>query len=68
MNEDIIYDIITAANFMDIQGLLDSSCKTIANKIKGKAPEEVREKFGILNDFSPEEEQKIKDENAWCEL
>ena len=37
----------------------------VANMIKGKTPEEIRRTFNIKNDFSPEEEEQIRKENAW---
>ena len=40
---------------------------TVANMIKGKTPEEIRVRFNIKNDFTPEEEEEVKRENAWCE-
>jgi S-phase kinase-associated protein 1 len=52
---------------LDVPGLLDVSCKTVANMIKGKSPEEIRRTFNIKNDFTPEEEEQIHRENAWCE-
>ena len=36
--------------------LRDLGCKTVANMIKGKSPEEIRKLFNIVNDFTPEEE------------
>jgi hypothetical protein len=36
----------------------DVGCKTVANMIKGKTPEEIRKLFNIVNDFTPEEEVK----------
>lgn len=36
--------------------LSDVGCKTVANMIKGKTPEEIRKLFNIANDFTPEEE------------
>lgn len=32
----------------------DVGCKTVANMIKGKQPEEIRKMFNIVNDFTPE--------------
>ncbi|CAF1351114.1 unnamed protein product [Adineta ricciae] len=56
-----------AANYLDIKGLLDVTCKTVANMIKGKASEEIRRTFNIKNDFTLQEEEQIKKENEWCE-
>ncbi|OWF34583.1 S-phase kinase-associated protein 1 [Mizuhopecten yessoensis] len=56
-----------AANYLDIKGLLDVTCKTVANMIKGKSPEEIRKTFNIKNDFTPAEEEQVRKENEWCE-
>ena len=48
-----------AANYLDIKGLLDVTCKTVANMIKGKTPEEIRKTFNIKNDFTPSEEEQV---------
>lgn len=56
-----------AANYLDIKPLLDVGCKTVANMIKGKSPEEIRKTFNITNDFTPEEEEQIRRENEWAE-
>jgi len=37
----------------------DVGCKTVANMIKGKTPEEIRRLFNIVNDFTPEEEVSL---------
>ena len=63
--KDQLYRIIMAANYMDIPPLLQLGCAKIASMIKGKTPEEIRREFNILNDFSPEEETKIREENMW---
>eukprot|EP00188_Purpureofilum_apyrenoidigerum_P005157 Plantae.Rhodophyta-Purpureofilum_apyrenoidigerum.ctg6435.p1 GENE.Plantae.Rhodophyta-Purpureofilum_apyrenoidigerum.ctg6435~~Plantae.Rhodophyta-Purpureofilum_apyrenoidigerum.ctg6435.p1 ORF type:complete len:160 (-),score=48.41 Plantae.Rhodophyta-Purpureofilum_apyrenoidigerum.ctg6435:327-806(-) len=62
-----LFKIILAANFMDIKGLLDLGCSTVANKIQDRTPEEIREVFGIKNDFTQEEEDDLKKENSWAE-
>jgi len=56
---------VQAANYLDIKGLLDVTCKTVANMIKGKTPEEIRKTFNIKNDFTPAEEEQV---GGCCEL
>ncbi|KAG4102473.1 E3 ubiquitin ligase SCF complex, Skp subunit [Neocallimastix lanati (nom. inval.)] len=67
IDQGSLYELILAANYLDIKDLLDLGCKTVANMIKGKKVEELRKLFNIQNDFTPEEEEQIKKENAWCE-
>ena len=55
-NLEDLFDIILAANYLDIKSLLDLSCAKVATLIKGKSPEEIRKTFNIPNDFTPEEE------------
>jgi len=52
---------------MDIKSLLDLTCAKVASMIKGKTPEDIRKTFNIVNDFTPEEEAKVREENKWCE-
>ncbi|KAI9070770.1 hypothetical protein K1719_019451 [Acacia pycnantha] len=63
---DVIFDIILAANYMEIKSLLDFSCQIVSDMIKNKMPEEVRSIFNLTNDFTPDEEAQIRKENAWA--
>ncbi|KAL3074622.1 hypothetical protein niasHT_013362 [Heterodera trifolii] len=67
VDQGTLFELILAANYLDVRGLLDVACKTVANMIKGKSPDEIRRTFNIKNDFTPEEEEQIRRENAWCE-
>ena len=67
VDQELLFEIILGANYMDIKSLLDLSCAKVASMIKGKSPEEIRKTFNIVNDFTPEEEKQVRDENKWCE-
>lgn len=67
VDQSTLFERVLAANYLDIKPLLDLICKTIANMIKGKSPEEIRKTFNIKNDFTPEEEEAVRKENEWCE-
>lgn len=66
LDQDMLFDIILAANYLDIKQLLTTGCKIVANMIKGKSAEEIRKTFNITNDFTQQEEAKIKKENEWA--
>jgi len=67
VEQALLFELILAANYMDIKPLLDLTCATVASMIKGKTPDEIRKTFNITNDFSPEEEAQVREENKWCE-
>ncbi len=52
---DTTFDIINAANYMDIKPLLDLSCGKIASLMKGKTADEIRNMFNIECDLTEEE-------------
>jgi len=65
VDQGTLFEIILAANYLDIKGLLDVGCKTVANMIKGKTPEEIRKMFNIKDDLTEEEKEQIRKENEW---
>lgn len=67
VDQGTLFELILAANYLDIKALLDVTCKTVANMIKGKAPEDIRKQFNIPCDFNPQEEEQVRKENEWCE-
>ena len=42
-----LFDLILAANYLNISSLLDITCQAVAEQIKGKTPEQIRERFNI---------------------
>ena len=63
----MLLQLILAANYLDIKPLLDLTCAKIASMMKDKTTEEMRQIFNIVNDFTPEEEAQVREENKWCE-
>ena len=67
LDQEALFEVLLAANYLDIGELLDLSCAQVASMIKGKTPEEIRKTFKIVNDFTPEEESQVREENKWAE-
>lgn len=60
----LLVDILMAASYLDIKDLFDLCCAKIASDLSEKSPEQVRDIFGISNQFTPEEEERIVKENT----
>ena len=93
MDLQMLFNVILAANFMDVRSLLDVrvaglpptvsappaspsppaptyqqlACAKVASMIKGKTTEEIRSKFNIASDLTPEEEKSVKEDTKWAE-
>ncbi|GKV17818.1 hypothetical protein SLEP1_g28278 [Rubroshorea leprosula] len=66
VDQATLFDLILSANYLNIKDLLDLTCQTVADMIKGRTPEEIRKTFNIKNDFTPEEEEEVRRENQWA--
>ena len=67
LEQEVLFELIMASNYLDIKPLLELACAKVASMIKNKSIPEIRKFFNIENDFSPEEEQQIMEENKWAE-
>ena len=56
VDQEMLFEVVMAANYLDIKPLLELSCAKVASMIKGKSVQEIRQFFNIENDFTPEEE------------
>jgi len=63
-NNDMLFDLLTAANFMGIKELLDLSCLKVTFQLTGKSAEEIRQILR-LPELTPEEEQQARQEHKW---
>lgn len=66
VDQGTLFQLILAANYLNIKELLDLTCYTVASMIRGKSPEEIRKAFNIKNDFTPEEEEEVRREHQWA--
>ena len=67
LDQVLLFELILAANYLDIKPLLELSCAKVASLIKNRSIPEIRKFFNIENDFTPEEEAQIIEENKWAE-
>ncbi|CAF0734824.1 unnamed protein product [Adineta steineri] len=58
VKQEMLFEIIMASNYLGMTVLLDKACKTVADMIKDKTPDEVRKTFNIPNDLPPLETAK----------
>uniref|UniRef100_A0A0E0IH85 SKP1-like protein n=1 Tax=Oryza nivara TaxID=4536 RepID=A0A0E0IH85_ORYNI len=67
VDNHMLYGLLTAADAMRIQGLMDLACQRLVDMLKGKTSEQMRQTLGITNDFTPEEEEEFRreDEEQW---
>lgn len=65
--QPLLFDIILAANYLDMRELLDAACKIVARMIEDKSPDEIRKHFNIQNDFTKEEEEEAREALDWVE-
>lgn len=67
LTHDQLFDLAAAADFLHNDKLLRLTCAKVASFIRDKTTEEIRTTFGLVNDFTPEEEAQARNENKWCE-
>ena len=54
-----IYDLIAAANYLDVPSLVELGCAKVGSMMQNKDITELRVMFNISNDFAPDEERAI---------
>jgi S-phase kinase-associated protein 1 len=67
VDKNLLFDLVAAANFMDIKPLLDLTCLAVSIMIKGKSAPELRQMFNISSDYTAEEQAQINRDNRWVE-
>ena len=68
IDKKALYDLILAANFMNIKCLLKLTTAKVATYLRGKSLEEMRAEFGVTDHgWTPEEHKQIMEELKWAE-
>eukprot|EP00538_Stauroneis_constricta_P012343 CAMPEP_0119557402 /NCGR_PEP_ID=MMETSP1352-20130426/9076_1 /TAXON_ID=265584 /ORGANISM="Stauroneis constricta, Strain CCMP1120" /LENGTH=167 /DNA_ID=CAMNT_0007604505 /DNA_START=139 /DNA_END=642 /DNA_ORIENTATION=+ len=64
ISREMLFELLTAANYMGIKPLLDLACLKITFQLTGKSADEIR---GILNlpEMTEEEERRAREEHKW---
>ena len=71
-----LFELTIASDYLGAEDLKILACITIANKIKeigqpnlpGDPVQRIRDYLGIENDFTPDEEERLRKENKWVFL
>lgn len=66
LNTDELKELLLVAFKLDVKELIDFMAYSVANAIKNKSVEFVRDFFYYENDFTPEEEAEYREKNAWA--
>jgi len=64
MDQPATFQLILAANYLDMKPLLNLLCKSVALNLAAKTPEQIKEYFGIKRDFTPEEIEEMRRERG----
>ena len=64
LSDDMLFEILTAANFMGIKPLLDLACLKVTFQITGKNAEEIRQILKLPK-LTPEEEANARRDHKW---
>lgn len=64
VDQPMLFDLVTAANFMAIQPLLDLTCLQVSCQLMGKSAEEIRVTLNIPR-LTANEETKAREDHPW---
>ena len=61
VDQGMLFSLILAANYLKIDGLLKLACDTVANMIRGKTPNEIRQTFNIQSNSENSQEYPVRE-------
>jgi S-phase kinase-associated protein 1 len=66
LNDEDLFELILACNFLDIKSLLDLCLASYACVFKDMSIEEAKARYCIDEEFTPEVEERLKQEYNWA--
>lgn len=66
VSQEELFELLSASLDLKIKPLNVLCYAAVACLIKGRTPEQIRKLFHLANDFPPDEEMQIREENKWC--
>ena len=54
-----LFQLISITNYLNYNRLFHTSCYKVASMIEGKTPDQIRETFGLPDDLTEEEKEKL---------
>lgn len=65
-SNESIKELLLVVNYLHIEDMFDFLAQAITNSIKNRGVNYVHKFFRIENDFTPEEEAKVREEKPWA--
>lgn len=62
VDQDTMFKLVLAANFLDIQPLLRLACGRVASMMKNKSPDQIRTTFHLRKELTQEEKERVQKE------
>jgi S-phase kinase-associated protein 1 len=63
VDRPVLFELMLAANYMDLKALVELTCATVAITFKCKTPEEICRDYNIEGSFTAEEVAQMVAEN-----
>ncbi|XP_031637177.1 S-phase kinase-associated protein 1-like [Contarinia nasturtii] len=67
VDQATLFELIVAGEFLNVKRFLETAYKTVANMIKGKSPDEIRQTFNINKDLTPNDIEECLKVESMCD-
>lgn len=65
-NHESLFELVLAADFLEIESLLRLACGEMEDLLAGKSPAEIREMFKVRAEPTPDEMDEIRRDYPWA--